>query len=80
MLNQISNTLRKFAKGWLVLLFFAGEMLFNAVILPAQQADIEAASGEPGRLTCSCFTRPRKYMPWSHLMGKQAGPIIAPSS
>jgi hypothetical protein len=34
MLDRLSNTLKKYANGWLVLLFFAGEMLFNAVILP----------------------------------------------
>jgi hypothetical protein len=35
MLTNLSNTLKKYANGWLVLLFLAGEILFNAVILPA---------------------------------------------
>ena len=38
MLAKLSDALRKYANGWLVLLFLAGEMFFNAVILPNQQA------------------------------------------
>lgn len=44
MLNRFSETLRRYASGWLVLVFFAGEMLFNAIILPNQQAKLTAAS------------------------------------
>jgi hypothetical protein len=60
MLNKISELFRKYASGWLVLLFFAGEMLFNAVILPSQQAKIEAASGGIGPIDLQIFYTPEK--------------------
>lgn len=60
MLNQISQTLKKYANGWLVLVFFAGEMLFNAVLLPNQQAKIEAASGGIGPIDLQLFYTPEK--------------------
>lgn len=60
MLTRISETLKKFANGWLVLLFFAGEMFFNAVVLPAQQAKIEAASGGVGPIDLQFFYTPQK--------------------
>jgi len=37
MLTNLSNTLRKHVTGWLVLLFLAREIFFNAVILPNEQ-------------------------------------------
>jgi hypothetical protein len=55
MLNKISETLKKYANGWLILVFLAGEMFFNAVILPNQQAKIEAAYGEAGRASYRTF-------------------------
>jgi hypothetical protein len=60
MLDTLSNTLKKYANGWLVLLFFAGEMLFNAVILPNQQAKMEAASGGAGPIDLQLFYTPDK--------------------
>src|SRR5918996_324217 len=60
MLDRLSNTLKKYANGWLVLLFFAGEMLFNAVILPNQQAKMEAASGGTGPIDLQLFYTPDK--------------------
>lgn len=60
MLDRISETLRKYANGWLVLAFFAGEMLFNAVILPPQQANLEAASGGFGPIDLQFFYTPEK--------------------
>jgi hypothetical protein len=60
MLDKISELLRKYANGWLVLIFFAGEMLFNAVILPNQQAKIEAASGGIGPIDLQLFYTPEK--------------------
>lgn len=60
MLDKISETLKKYANGWLVLIFFAGEMLFNAVILPNQQAKIEAASGGMGPIDLQLFYTPGK--------------------
>jgi hypothetical protein len=60
MLTNLSNALRKYANGWLVLVFLAGEMLFNAVILPGQQAKIEAGSGGVGPLDLQLFYTPEK--------------------
>lgn len=60
MLNKISEMLRKYANGWLVLLFFAGEAFFNAVILPNQQAKIEAVSGGTGPIDLQIFYTPEK--------------------
>jgi hypothetical protein len=60
MLHRISETLRKYAMGWLMLLLFAGEMFFNAVILPNQQAKIEAASGGTGPIDLQLFYTPEK--------------------
>jgi len=60
MLKKISETLRKYANGWLVLLFFAGEVFFNAVILPARQAQMEASSGGTGPIDLQLFYTPEK--------------------
>lgn len=60
MFDKISETLRKYANGWLVLVFFAGEMFFNTVILPNQQAKIEAASGGIGPIDLQLFYTPEK--------------------
>lgn len=60
MLDNLSATLRKYANGWLVLVFLAGELLFNAVILPNQQAKIEAGSGGVGPIDLQFFYTPEK--------------------
>ena len=60
MFNKLSETLRRYANGWLVLVFFAGEVLFNAVILPRQQAKIEAGSGGTGPIDLQFFYTPDK--------------------
>ena len=60
MLKKISETLRKYANGWLVLIFFAGEVFFNTVILPAQQAKMEAGSDGTGPIDLLLFYTPEK--------------------
>ena len=60
MLERLSNTLKKYVNGWLVLLFFAAEMLFNIVILPDRRAKIEAASGGTGPIDLQFFYTPDK--------------------
>jgi len=60
MLNKISETLKKFANGWLVTVFMAGEVFFNAVILPRQQAKMMAASGGTGPIDLQLFYTPDK--------------------
>ena len=60
MLTNLSNTLKKYANGWLVLVFLAGEIFFNAVIMPGQQAKIEAGSGGTGPIDLQLFYTPEK--------------------
>lgn len=60
MIEKLSTALRKYANGWLVLLCLAGEVFFNAVILPAQQANIESASGGTGPIDLLFFYTPEK--------------------
>lgn len=60
MLTNLSNTLKKYANGWLVLVFLAGEIFFNAVIMPGQQAKIEAGSGGTGPIDLQIFYTPEK--------------------
>lgn len=60
MLDKLSATLRKYANGWLVLIFLAGEMFFNAVVLPSQQVKIETGSGGVGPIDLQFFYTPDK--------------------
>ena len=60
MLTRISETLHKYAKGWLILVFFAADIFFNVVILPRQQAKIEASSGGIGPIDLQFFYTPEK--------------------
>ena len=60
MLTNLSNTLKKYANGWLVLIFLAGEIFFNAVVLPNQQAKMEAGSGGTGPIDLLIFYTPEK--------------------
>jgi hypothetical protein len=60
MLNKLSTTLRKYANGWLVLVFLAGEIFFNAVVLPGQQAKIEQGSSGLGPIDLQLFYMPDK--------------------
>jgi hypothetical protein len=60
MLDKLSATLKKYANGWLVLVFLAGEIFFNAVVLPAQSAKIAAGSGGLGPIDLQLFYTPDK--------------------
>ena len=60
MLAKLSNTLRTYANGWLVLVFLAGEIFFNTVLLPNQQAKMEAGSGGTGPIDLQFFYTPEK--------------------
>jgi hypothetical protein len=60
MLNKLSETLKTYANGWLVLVFLAGEVFFNAVVLPAQSAKIAAGSGGSGPIDLQLFYAPEK--------------------
>ena len=60
MLNKLSATLGKYVNGWLVLVFLAGEIFFNAVVLPGQQAKIQAGSGGTGPIDLQMFYTPEK--------------------
>ncbi len=60
MLDKLSAALRKYVNGWLVLALLAVELFFNAVILPNQQAQIEAGSGGVGPIDLQFFYTPEK--------------------
>lgn len=60
MLAKLSATLRRYAKGWLILLLLALEVLFNAVILPRTQAQMQAGSGGVGPIDLQFFYTPEK--------------------
>lgn len=55
-MQTLSNLLRKYAFGWLVLLFLAGELYFNAVVLPAEAEVL----GETGPIDLQFFYTPDK--------------------
>lgn len=48
MLEKFSIWLRSIAKGWLVLVFFAIEIVFYSLILPNAEATIKSFSGDIG--------------------------------
>lgn len=60
MLATLSTTLQKYAKGPLVLLFLALDLLFVAFILPNTEARIKAASGGIGPIDLQFFYTPEK--------------------
>ncbi len=60
MLDKLSETLKKYANGWLVLVLLAGLLYFNAVILPNQQAKIQADSGNTPPIDLQFFYTPDK--------------------
>jgi len=58
MLNKLSEALKKYANGWLVLGLLAVWIAFNAVIMPGQQAKLEAGSGGMGPIDLQIFYTP----------------------
>jgi len=60
MLTKLSEILKRYAKGWLVLVFFALDALFNVVIMSGVQARLEAASGGVGPIDLQFFYTPEK--------------------
>ena len=88
MLTNLSKTLRKYTNGWLVLVFLAGEIFFNAVVLPGQQAKMQAGSGGTGPIDLQIFYTPEKvygmmeaYSPevrTSYRLFEMTGDIIYP--
>ena len=60
MLTNLSNTLKKYANGWLVILLLAVWVVFNAVIMPDQQKKLEAGSNGTGPIDLQLFYTPEK--------------------
>ncbi len=60
MLNKLSEKLRSYAKGRLILLFLAAEIFFNIVVLPNQLAKIQAVSGGTSPIDLQFFYTPEK--------------------
>jgi len=59
-LTKLSNTLKKYANGWLVLGLLAVWIIFNAVIMPGQQKKFEADAGGAGPIDLQFFYTPEK--------------------
>ena len=60
MLNRISEFIRKYSNGWLILVLLAGEIFFNALYLPGVQARLEGFSGGTGPIDLQLFYTPEK--------------------
>lgn len=60
MLDGISARLQRHANGWLVLVFLLANLIFNVVLLPAQQAELRALSGGIGPIDLEYFYTPEK--------------------
>ncbi len=58
MLTKLSETLKPYAKGWIILLLLALDVFFNAVVLPRQLAQMQAASGGIGPIDLRFFYTP----------------------
>lgn len=60
MLAKLSETLRRYAKGWIVLVLLALDVFFNAVVLPQQMTQMQATSGGTGPIDLLLFYTPAK--------------------
>lgn len=60
MVTRLSTTLHKYAKGPLVLLFLALDLLFVALILPSTEAQMKATSGGVGPIDLQFFYTPEQ--------------------
>ncbi len=56
---KFSDTLKRYAKGWLVLVFFGLVVLFYVIILPRSLANLVAASGDKGLIDELFFYTPK---------------------
>jgi len=70
MLTKLSETLKKYAKGWIVLVFFALDVFFNAIVLSGQGAKLEASSGGIGSIDLMFFYTPEKVYSMIHSYGE----------
>lgn len=60
MFTRLSGLLHRYAKGWLILVLFVLDVLFNVIILPRTQAALEATSGGVGPIDLQFFYTPEK--------------------
>lgn len=60
MLSNLSNTLKKYANGWLVLVFFGITAYFQLVVFAAQGEKIKTTSGGTGPIDLLLFYTPEK--------------------
>jgi hypothetical protein len=60
MIIKISNAVKKYAKGWIILILLALYILFNLAIMPVAQAKLEAFSGGTGPIDLKFFYTPEK--------------------
>jgi hypothetical protein len=60
MLTRLSELLRKYAKGWLIIVLFVLDGLFIGFILPMTEARMKAESGDVGPIDLQFFYTPDK--------------------
>jgi hypothetical protein len=60
MLNKLSNVLKGWAQGWIIILLFLLDSLFMGFIMPIAGKLIKGAAGGPGVFDLRFFTPPAK--------------------
>ncbi len=70
MLTKLSNTLRRWAKGWLVFILFLLDAAFIGLILPIGEALMTGGGSGPGPLDLRFFTLPATSFEIVALYGK----------
>jgi hypothetical protein len=57
---KVSDLLRQYVRGWLILILLGGEIFFNAILLPKVQARLAAVSNSSGPIDLLFFYTPEK--------------------
>lgn len=60
MLAKLSNTLQRYARGWIIMLLFLLDAAFMGFIMPRAGASMKGGSGELGPLDLQLFYTPTK--------------------
>ena len=71
MLTGISNTLRKYAKGWLILILFLLDGLFMGVVMPGLKARMDNFAPDVGPIDLLFFYTPEKAYQMVAAYGEQ---------
>jgi hypothetical protein len=80
MLAKLSNTLKKYANGWLVLGLLAMWIILNVTVMPIQQKKLEAGSGGTGPSDLLLLYTPEKVYSMIASTAKRHAHLTAPSN